>query len=973
MIGQIIFHYKIIERLGSGGMGEVYKAEDTKLKRMAALKFLPTELTRDPEAKTRFIREARSASALDHPNICTIYEINETEESQLFIAMAFYNGETLNKKIERSSINFDEILATAEQIAEGLDRAHEAGIIHRDIKPGNIIITERKEVKILDFGLATMIGEQSNLTKKGEIAGTVKYMSPEQIHGEKIDHRTDIWSLGAVLYEMTAGVPPFRAEYEQAAIYSILNENPAPLMNLRSGIPIEFENAVKKALAKKPSERYQSMKEFINDLRKIKKTLANGFEPYGSSSDQEGERDYRKLAAIMFTDIVGYSALMQKNETLALEMLKEHREILRTLFTRFEGTEIETAGDSFFVEFASAVDAAKCAVEIQKKMYDRNQKVTDEKKIFLRIGLHVGDVIHTKNHVHGDGVNLAARIEPLARPGCICISEDAARQIQNKIDYPLVKVGKKRLKNIELPMNVYKIILPWEQQPKKQWFFINRNYSSFKLNLISALLIAFSLILIGYFFIQSNKNDFGSENKNRIAVLPFANISSENEDEYFADGITEEIISNLAKISGLDVIARTSVMKYKRTNLNVAQIGHELMVGTVLEGSVRKAANKARITVQLIDVPTQRHLWSDEYDRELKDIFSIQSDIAMKVADELKVQLLANEKEMIEKKGTENTDAYRYYLLGNYFLNRRTGESLNKGIEHFQRAIEYDPNFPHAYAGLANCYTLIGGAAYGKLSRDEASEKANEAVLEALELDKSLPEAHASLGYIRFRFDWNWDEAEKEFQKAIELKPAYAAAHEWYALLLSLVGRHDDALKEMNRAYELDPLSPSISTGVGRIMHFANKLDGAVNQYKKTIEIYPNYAEAHFALSMTYTSQRKFDEALKEINKAIELSNGRLVMIAMRGMTYGFAGKRKEALAVIDELAKLSHPDPVSPWHLSSIYFSLGESDKFFENLYKAYEQKDPVMVYIKTMAIFNSAIYNDPRFQELLKKMNLK
>jgi TolB-like protein/class 3 adenylate cyclase/Tfp pilus assembly protein PilF len=814
-----------------------------------------------------------------------------------------------------------------------------------------------------------MIGEQSSITRAGAVAGTAKYMSPEQIHGENIDHRTDIWSLGAVLYEMTAGVPPFKSEYEQAVIYSILNENPAPLKKFRDDIPEEFEEAVQRALAKKPFERYQNMKEFIKDIKLIKKKL--NFDNEQNSLSHLQDKDYRKLAAIMFTDIVGYSALMQKNETLALEMLKEHREILRSLFVMFDGVEIETAGDSFFVEFASAVDAAKCAVEIQRRMYDRNHKVSDEKKIFLRIGLHVGDVIHTKKHVHGDGVNLAARIEPLAQPGCICISEDAARQIKNKIDFPLVKVGKKKLKNIELPMNVYKIVLPWELQNRKQKFFISRSISFFKLNLITAVLIA--LAFIGYFFIKSNEEKTENEYRNRIAVLPFANISSENEDEYFADGITEEIISNLAKISGLDVIARTSVMKYKKTSMNVAQIGHELMVGTILEGSVRKAANKARITVQLIDVPTQRHLWSDEYDRELKDIFMIQSDIAMKVADELKVQLLADEKEMIEKKGTESTDAYRYYLLGNYFLNRRTGESLNKGIEYFKKAIEYDPNFPHAYAGLANCYTLIGGAAYGKLSREEASEKANDAVLTALELDASLAEAHASLGYIMFRFDWNWNEAEREFKKAIDLKPAYAAAHEWYALLFSIQGRHDDALKEMNRAYELDPLSPSISTGVGRIMHFANKLDDAEKQYKKTLEIYPNYAEAHFALSMTYTSKKRYNEALKEIDKAIELSNGRLVMISMRGMIYGFAGKRKEALAVIDELGKLSLPDPVSPYHLSSIYFSLGERDKYFENVHKAYEQRDPLMIYIKTTPVFATYLNNDPRFHEILKKMRLE
>ncbi|MDO8550757.1 MAG: tetratricopeptide repeat protein [Ignavibacteria bacterium] len=683
-------------------------------------------------------------------------------------------------------------------------------------------------------------------------------------------------------------------------------------------------------------------------------------------------KDYRRLSAIMFTDMVGYSALTQSNEELALELLKEHREILRSIFPKHNGKEIETAGDSFFVEFVSALDAAKCAIEIQKTLYERNLIIPAEKKILLRVGLHVGDVVHTGKHVHGDGVNLAARLEPLASPGCICVSEDVARQIQSKIEYPVLKVGKRKLKNIQLPMNVYKIVLPWEK--KTSGSFVPVYLDSF---LKSRSLIFIILILLlaaaGYFIFQSTKDGFVIGPRNRIAVLPFDNISQESEDDYFADGITEEIISNLAKISGLDVIARTSIIKYKNTNLNIAQIGNELDVGTILEGSVRKAANKTRITVQLIDVPTQRHLWTETYDRELKDIFAIQSDIAMKVAEGLKVQLLANEKEQIEKKGTENTDAYRNYLLGNYYLNKRTGEDLNKGIEYFTKAIEFDPGFAQAYAGLANCYTLIGGASYGELSREEASSKAKDAVLKALEIDETLAEAHTSLAYIKFRFDWNWEEAEKEFKKAIELKPGYAAAHEWYALLLSLIGRYDEALREMRRAYELDPLSPSISTGLGRTLHFANRLNEAIAQYKKTIEMYPNYAEAHFALAMTYRGQKKIDEALKELDKAIELSHGRLVMIATRGMIYGFAGRRREALAVIDELVRLSHPNPVSPWFYASIYLSLGDKDKFFEYANKAYEQKDPLMVYFKTTSVFDPTLENDPRFHDLLRKMGME
>jgi TolB-like protein/Flp pilus assembly protein TadD len=522
-------------------------------------------------------------------------------------------------------------------------------------------------------------------------------------------------------------------------------------------------------------------------------------------------------------------------------------------------------------------------------------------------------------------------------------------------------------------MNVYKIVLPWEKKESESFSpFSKEFFKKYRAVTVSVLILL--LAAAGFFMFNNLSNTSSGESSNRIAVLPFDNISQNSEDDYFAEGITEEIISNLAKISGLDVIARTSIIKYKDSDLNISQIGSELNVGTILEGSVRKISNTARITVQLIDVPTQKHLWSEAYDRELKDIFAIQSDIAMKVAEGLKIQLLANEKEQIEKVGTKNIDAYHNYLLGNYHLNRRTGFSLQKGMEHFVKATEYDPDFALAYSGLANCYTLIGGAAYGNTSREEASQKANDAVLKALELDETLAEAHASLGYIRFRFDWDWDGAENEFKKAIKLKPGYAQAHEWYSLFLSTIRRDDDkAIREMKRAYELDPLSPSISTGVGRILTFAGKIDEAITQFKKTLEMYPNYAEAHFALSMAFMSKKRTDDALKELDKAIELSQGRVVMVATYGMIYGFAGRKKEALAVIDKLKIISSPDPVSPWLLSSIYLSIGDKAKYLENVYNALEQRDPIMVYFRTTHVLYAGIEDDPETKDILKKMGIE
>ena len=449
--GQMVSHYEILEKLGGGGMGVVYKARDLKLDRTVALKFLPPHLSLDDEVKQRFIQEAKAASGLDHPNICTIYEIGETEAHQLFIAMAFYEGQMLQAKIERGPMPVEEAIDYAVQVAEGLSRAHASGIVHRDIKPANVIVTEQGRVKLLDFGLAKVA--DVSLTKAGSRPGTVAYMSPEQTHGKAVDARTDLWSLGVVLYEMLTGVRPFPGDNEQAVIYSILNQDPEPLHKEDSEVPEELTRMVEKLLSKDPNARYASAEALLAELRLLSSHL-----PAKAGLQQ------RKLAAIMFTDMVGYSALTQTNESLALALLEEHRRLLRPLFPKHGGREIETIGDAFFVEFASALEAVRCAVAIQRALFTRNESVSEQKQIKIRIGVHLGDVVVRGENVLGDGVNIAARVEPLAKPGGICISEDVARQVQNKIELPLQKLGKKRLKNIRLPMDVYAVELPWMRE-----------------------------------------------------------------------------------------------------------------------------------------------------------------------------------------------------------------------------------------------------------------------------------------------------------------------------------------------------------------------------------------------------------------------------------------------------------------------------------------------------------------------------
>lgn len=672
----------------------------------------------------------------------------------------------------------------------------------------------------------------------------------------------------------------------------------------------------------------------------------------------------RRLAAIMFTDMVGYSKLTQLNEALALQLLEEHRALLRPLFARYDGREIETAGDAFFVEYNSAVEAVNCAIEIQKTLHARNGKVEKENNITLRIGLHIGDVVYLDQHVHGDGVNIAARLEPLAVPGGICISEDVARQIRNKISYPVVKAGAEKLKNISMPMDVYCIALPWLQAPAAHK---NRTGRKKLLAWIGGSVAV--LILAATFFFSHDGVMASSNTRHRLAVLPLKNISDDVHDEYFADGLTEELISSIGRIGGLSVIARTSTMKYKQTDKDIGQIGRELMVGTVLEGSVRKMQNKARITVQLIDVAKQENLWSQDYDRELSDIFSIQSEIATSIAKELKLRLVESGNRK-DHSITENMEAYQEYLIGKHFLNQRTSESIQTGVQHFERAIAHDPNFTLPYPALAYSYTLIGAAGYGGSNRELTDNSAKKAVNTALKLDSGMAEAYAASGYVKFRLDWDWDGAEADFKKAIELKPAYATAHEWYALYLAVRGRQEEALREIKLAYELDPLSSSVNTGMARIYHFSNELEKALSQIQRTLKIDPSYGEAHFTAGMTYYKMKDYSSAHREMSKAIELSGRRPVMLALLATNYIKQKKPAEARKILKELEEA----PVNNdklYAIAVIKIAMGDFDDSFEIMEKLVKEKYGVMIYLKVQREYLE-FSNHPRFLKILREIGI-
>ena len=675
----------------------------------------------------------------------------------------------------------------------------------------------------------------------------------------------------------------------------------------------------------------------------------------------------RRLSAIMFTDMVGYSALTQENEALALELLEEHRQLLRPFFAKHDGREIETAGDSFFVEFNSAVESTNCAIEIQSALNERNKTETPKRRILLRIGLHIGDVVYVGQHVHGDGVNIAARLEPLAQPGGICISEDVARQVRNKIDYAINQIGEEKLKNIEMPMNLYCIALPWLAGDYR----LKQKSSGKKMLYYSLGLLAIIIIAAGIVWIKNYNTNPAKHSKLRLAVLPLSNISNDAKDEYFADGLTEELISSLSKIGGLNVIARTSIMKYKTTDKDISRIGDELMVGSILEGSVRKFENKARVTVQLIDVTTQEHLWTMDYDRDLKDIFKIQTEIARNVANELKVRLVSADVQNIESGSTQDMGAYQEYLVGKHFLNQRTSESIQSSVTHFENAIQRDSVFALPYASLAYAYTLIGVAGYGNIPREKAETKAKDAVMKALSIDNSLAEAHAALAYIKFRIDWDWKAAEIEFRKAIDLKPGYASAHEWYALFLAIHERLDEALSEMQKAWELDPLSPSVNTGLTRILYFRHENNKALQQVNKLLELEPNYAEAHFSKGMIYFRLNQFARAAQSLEKAVALSGRRPVIMGILAVTYKNLGKPAAMKQIQDEL----EAPPVTDDKLYSLSFiksHMGQFDAAMDILEHLLIEKYGILIYLKVEKDFFKG-YENPRFQQMLQKMGLK
>jgi len=627
----------------------------------------------------------------------------------------------------------------------------------------------------------------------------------------------------------------------------------------------------------------------------------------------------------MFTDMVGFTSLAQENEELAMRLLDEQRKIVRPIIAKHSGREVKTIGDAFLVEFSSSLEAVNCAGEIQGALKDETPGGPPT-KIALRIGIHLGDVIHVAGDVAGDAVNVASRIEPLAPPGGICVSAQVRDSVLNKTRYAFNSLGTPKLKNVTAPVEVYQI-------------------SGFGVRLERAA--PASLV-----------------QKDRIAVLPLTNISSESEDDYFADGLTEELISSVSRTQGLRVIARTSVMKYKGTSKPVSEIGRELRVGNILEGSVRKAGNRVRINVQLVDPSDEEPKWSQQYDREISDMFAIQSDIAKRVAEALRLQILGT---AATGTHTHNPEAYVAHLRGRQSWNSRTEAGIKQAIGFFQKALDEDDNFARAYSGLADCYSTLALLEF--IAPNEAYPKAKEAVGKALSLDPMLAEAHTSLGLIRFQYDWDWKGAEEEFNESLRINPSYAPAHHFFADYLKAMGRFDEALEEIGRAQELDPLNLAINTGVGHVLYLSKQYDKSIEQYKKAVDLDPNFTLTHIWFGRPYLEKGMYGEAISELETAVKLSGEGTLALAMLGHGLASAGKKEDAQKILDQLVERSKTRYVPSYWVAVVYNGFKDKEQVLKWLHRAYDERSSWLVWCNVEPRFDW-LRKDSEFSSLINAM---
>ena len=789
LAGTKLGNYEIESLLGRGGMGVVYRARQISLDRSVALKILPPSLSSDSSFVKRFQREAQAVAQLDHSNIVQIFDTGRAE-GLYFFSMQYVEGRTLDEVLkEEGRLDADDAVRIFIQAAQGIKHAHKNGIIHRDIKPSNIILDDSGAAKIMDFGLARSTEERSKLTESGALMGTLDYMSPEQCRGEKLDGRTDIYSLGVALYEALSGRTPFEASNEAAVINKIINEDPPDIQTLNPDVPISLSKIILKASAKDKETRYSEIGEMIENLRSC---------------------------------------------AVALKPIK-----------------------------------ATTPIDIDMPLApNRGRRIGALAIAAILVTLCVGTILF------------------LRKP-----KEPAS---------PTITASE------------------------------GKTYSS-------------------------------------IAVLPFVNMSADPDQEYFCDGISEELINALSHLEGLRVIARTSAFSFKGQNIDIPEIADKLGVEIILKGSVRKSGNQLRITAQLVDVATNDHLWSERYDKETKDIFAIQDEITVAIVDNLKIKLLGDGGQTLAKRKAIDPEVYDLYLRARHLCwERSTEKDLRKSIEYFEQVIEKAPDYAPAYSGLANSYYFLQWI--GAISTMEASPKTTAAALKAVELDDTVAYAYVTLAWDKMIRDYDWEGADRDFDHAIELNPNDAMGHHFYAHYLDWTGQSERAIQEMRISLELDPLSPSTNFAMGDVLVDARRYDEAFEVLEKAIELYPHYPLLRNGLGRVYELTGKYEEALQEYRKYCEIM-GYQDIVDM-GITYARMGRVDEAQRILESrLERSEEKRYLNPSGVAFLYFALGDKDKGFEWMEKAYDEHDLGLLSIKVNRDLDS-IRSDPRYIAMLKKI---
>ncbi len=791
MLGRTLSHYEVLEEISRGGMGIVYRALDLKLDREVALKVLPQALVADPERLRRFEQEARSASALNHPNIITIYEINNVDSTP-YIAMELVEGKTLREMLSAGPLPTKKLLLLASQIAEGLAKAHSAGIVHRDLKPENIMITGDGFVKILDFGLAKLTADlprrsrgeggsnadsematmEKGGTTPGVVMGTAGYMSPEQAKGQAVDFRADQFAFGAILYEMVSGKRAFHRETGAETISAVLRDEPQPLADTHPNLSPHLRAIVERCLAKDAEDRYAATSDLAKDLKGISNSPAGTPRP----------RSRRMAIAGVLIGVLG-----------------------------------------------------------------------------LLVGLYMGGLLDRSPD------STSPRIESLV-------------------------------------------------------------------------------------------------------VLPLDNLSGDPDQEYFADGMTEVLTSDLAKISAIKVISRTSAMRYKGTDKPLPEIARELNVEGVVEGSVMRAGDRVRITAQLIEAGTDQHVWSESYERDLREVLTLQSEVARAIAQEIKVKLTAQEVTLLSRDRPVNSEAHEAYLRGRYHVEKASPEEVQKAIGYFQRAIEIDPSYAGGYSGLAFAYLYLAG--WGYSPPGDAMAKAEEAALKAVELDDTDASARTTLGFVRWSA-LDWAAAEQEFRKAIELNPGDAEAHGSYGLYLKSIGQQDEGLAEAKRALELDPLSLRVSADLATHLIHLGRYDEAIEQSMKMLELAPDFHRPQTTLALAYRQKGMDKEAFEAGKKAVSVMFGDTRVAEAMDQGYAKSGLQGARLALAQELAERSKRKYVKPYFIAFYYALAERKEEALHWLERAYAERDIIM--LGTLKIDTNWDFarSDPRFQDIMRRLN--